>query len=169
MACMDGIIAYIGIGSNQDGPVVQCRTAISEIAAVPEIRMLRTSSFYQTEPVGFADQDDFINAVCEIRTTLRPRLLLETLQLIEKRMGRKEAKRWGPRVIDLDILLYGQEVVEEADLIIPHPACHTRGFVLMPLSEIASYVIHPAFGVSVSGLRDRLKDEKRVEIIASGT
>ena len=163
---MDGIISYIGVGSNQDDPAAQCRKAMDEMATVPEVRLLGRSSFYRTEPVGDTGQDDFVNAVCEIRTTLRPRQLLETLQGIERRLGRRETKRWGPRVIDLDILLYGQDVVEEDDLVIPHPACHTRRFVLIPLCEIASYVIHPAFGVSIKGLLDRLEDNKRVDIMA---
>lgn len=162
---MDGIISYIGVGSNQDDPAAQCRKAVEEMASVTGIRLLRQSSFYRTEPVGVIDQDDFVNAACEIRTTLRPRPLLEALQGIERRMGRRETKRWGPRIIDLDILLYGQDVIEEDGLVIPHPACHTRRFVLAPLCEIASYVIHPAFGVSIRGLLDRLADDKRVDVM----
>ena len=163
---MDGIISYIGVGSNQDGPALQCRKAMAEMAATPGIRLLRQSSLYRTEPVGDTGQDDFVNAVCEIRTTLKPRPLLEALKAIEQRMGRRVTKRWGPRVIDLDILLYGQDVIEEDGLVIPHPAFHTRRFVLVPLCEIASYAIHPAFGVSAQGLLDRLTDDKRVGLMA---
>jgi 7,8-dihydro-6-hydroxymethylpterin-pyrophosphokinase len=87
---------------------------------------------------------------------------------IERRMGRTEGQRWGPRVIDLDILLYGQEVVSEGDLTIPHPEMHRRRFVLAPLCELASYAVHPAFGVSIRGLIDRLADQGQVELYSLG-
>ena len=158
-----GIIAFIGIGSNLRDPAVQCRDAVRRIGTIPEIRLLRRSSLYRTEPVGFQDQAWFINAVAEIRTGLRPRKLLDTLKEIEREMGRTDSPRGGPRVIDLDLLLYGQEVVAEEGLIIPHPEMHRRRFVLEPLCELASYMIHPAFGVSVRGLLDRLTDPGLVE------
>jgi 2-amino-4-hydroxy-6-hydroxymethyldihydropteridine diphosphokinase len=162
-----GIIAFIGIGSNLRDPAVQCRDAFRRIGAVPEIRLLRRSSLYRTEPVGFQDQAWFINAVAEIRTGLRPRKLLDTLKGIEREMGRTDGPRRGPRVIDLDLLLYGQEVATEEGLIIPHPEMHRRRFVLEPLCEFASHVIHPAFGVSVRGLLDRLTDPGLVERCAA--
>ncbi|SEM15028.1 2-amino-4-hydroxy-6-hydroxymethyldihydropteridinediphosphokinase [Syntrophus gentianae] len=127
--------------------------------------LLRCSSFYRTEPVGFVDQEDFVNAVAEVRTVLTARALLQALQQIETEMGRVRTTRWGPRIIDLDILLFGQEVVQEGDLVIPHPELHRRRFVLVPLNELASYVIHPSFGVSIQGLMQRLQDESRVERI----
>lgn len=162
-----GIIAFVGIGSNLRDPAVQCRDAFRRIGAIPEIRLLRRSSLYRTEPVGFQDQAWFINAVAEIRTDLPPRKLFEALNEIERKMGRTDGPRWGPRVIDLDLLLYGQEVVAEEDLVIPHPELHRRRFVLEPLSELASYVIHPDFGVSVRGLLDRLTDPGLVERCAA--
>jgi 2-amino-4-hydroxy-6-hydroxymethyldihydropteridine diphosphokinase len=162
-----GIIAFIGIGSNLRDPAVQCRDAFRRIGAIPEIRLLRRSSLYRTEPVGFQDQAWFINAVAEIRTDLPPRKLFEALNEIERKMGRTDGPRWGPRVIDLDLLLYGQEVVAEEDLVIPHPELHRRRFVLEPLCELASYVIHPAFGVSARGLLDRLTDPGLVERCAA--
>ena len=116
-----GIIAFIGIGSNLRDPAVQCRDAFRRIGAIPEIRLLRRSSLYRTEPVGLEDQPWFINTVAEIRTDLPPRKLFEALNEIERKMGRTDGPRWGPRVIDLDLLLYGQEVVAEEGLIIPHP------------------------------------------------
>ena len=134
------------------------------LAEIPGIRLLRTSSLYRTEPVGPQDQEWFINAVAEIRTSLPPRVLLETMKDIERRMGRTETVKWGPRVIDLDILLYGQEVIQEGDLVVPHPELHRRRFVLVPLCELASYAVHPAFGVSLRGLLDRLTDPARVEL-----
>ena len=96
-----------------------------------------------------------------------PRQLFDALKGIERRMGRTEGPKWGPRVIDLDLLLYGQEVVSEGDLIVPHPEMQRRRFVLVPLCELASYAIHPAFGVSVRGLMDRLADQGRVELYRS--
>jgi 2-amino-4-hydroxy-6-hydroxymethyldihydropteridine diphosphokinase len=162
-----GIIAFIGIGSNLRDPAVQCRDAFRRIGAIPEIRLLRRSSLYRTEPVGLEDHPWFINAVVEIRTDLPPMKLFEALKEIERKMGRTDGPRWGPRVIDLDLLLYGQEVVAEEDLVIPHPELHRRRFVLEPLCELASYVIHPAFGVSVRGLLDRLTDPGLVERCAA--
>jgi 2-amino-4-hydroxy-6-hydroxymethyldihydropteridine diphosphokinase len=102
-----GIVAFIGIGSNLRDPAVQCGDAIRRLGAVPEIRLLRRSSLYRTEPVGFRNQAWFVNAVAEIRTELRPRKLLDSLKGIEREMGRTEGSRWRPRVIDLDLLLYG--------------------------------------------------------------
>jgi 2-amino-4-hydroxy-6-hydroxymethyldihydropteridine diphosphokinase len=158
-----GVVAYVGIGANMGDSAVSCRDAIRRLAAVPEIRLLRSSSLYRTEPVGPRDQAWFINAVAEIRTGLRPRQLFAALKGIEREMGRTDGPRWGPRAIDLDLLLYGQEVVAEEGLVIPHPEMHRRRFVLEPLCELASYVIHPAFGVSARGLLDRLTDPGLVE------
>jgi 2-amino-4-hydroxy-6-hydroxymethyldihydropteridine diphosphokinase len=163
-----GVIAFIGIGSNRGNPVHACREAARHLSEELEVRLLRRSSLYRTEPVGPQDQPWFINAVAEIRTSLPPRRLFETVKEIERRMGRTEGQKWGPRVIDLDILLYGQEVVSEGDLIIPHPEMHRRRFVLAPLCELASYAVHPAFGVSIRGLMDRLADQGHVELYLPG-
>ena len=157
-----GVIAFIGIGSNMNDPAARCREALCFLSQGSGIKVLRQSSFYRTEPVGFEKQDWFINAVAEIRTDLYPRELLRTTQEMEEKMGRIRGPKWGPRVIDLDILLYGQEVLKDDDLVIPHPDLHKRRFVLEPLCEIASYAIHPIFGVSMHGLMERLDDESRV-------
>jgi 2-amino-4-hydroxy-6-hydroxymethyldihydropteridine diphosphokinase len=158
-----GVIAFIGIGSNRENPVDACREAVRHLSETPEVRLLRCSSLYRTEPVGPHDQPWFINAVAEIRTSLLPRRLFEALKEVERRMGRTEGPKWGPRLIDLDLLLYGQKVVAEGDLNIPHPELHRRRFVLVPFCELAPYAIHPAFGVSVRGLMDRLADPGVVE------
>ena len=160
-----GIISFIGVGSNLEDPLARALEAIEYMRQISGCRVLRRSSFYQTEPVGVLDQHWFINAVVEIRTELTAVKLLGELQEIEKRMGRQKQQKWGPRVIDLDILLHGQEVIGEDDLIVPHPELHKRRFALEPLHEIASYVIHPAFGISIAGLRERLTDKSKVEII----
>ena len=162
------VICYVGIGSNRGDPVARCLESIDRIAAVEGVDLLRRSSLYRTEPVGPVEQDWFVNGVAEIRTHGTPRTLLERLQLIEEEMGRQRAARWGPRTIDLDILLYGQEVVSEGDLAIPHRELHLRRFVLVPLNEIASYVIHPLFGISVRGLLDRLTDTSDVQLLDIG-
>ena len=162
---MQGIICYIGIGSNLGDSLRNCKTAVEFISRTRGVELENASSFYQTEPVGIDAQNFFINAVVEIKTILSPRSLFEALQEIEKNMGRKREIKGGPRVIDLDLLFYGQNVVSEADLIIPHPEIQKRRFVLEPLAEIASYFIHPAFGVSVHGLKNRLTDDKMVKKI----
>lgn len=160
---VQGVIAFIGIGSNMGDPATRCRDAVRRLGMAPGIRLLRTSSLYRTEPVGPRDQPWFTNAVAEIRTGLRPQALFDTLKGIERQMGRIEGLRWGPREIDLDLLLYGQEVVAEQGLVIPHPEMHHRRFVLEPLCELASYALHPAFGISIRGLLDRLEDPSLVE------
>jgi len=158
-----GSVVFIGIGANLGNPVEACREAIERVGAIRETRLLRCSSLYITRPVGPQDQPSFINAVAEIRTAQAPRALLYALKEIEKQMGRTEAIKWGPRIIDLDILFYGQEVVQEEGLVIPHPEVHRRAFALVPLNEMASYMIHPGFGVSIRGLLDRLTDLSGVE------
>lgn len=162
---MDGIICYIGIGSNLGDSLKNCRNAVEMISRTAEIELTEVSSFYRTEPVGMEEQNFFVNAVIEVRTRLTPRDLLQKLQKIEDHMGRKRLMKGGPRIIDLDLLFYGQDIIVENDLTVPHAEIHKRRFVLEPLSEIASYFIHPSFGVSIRGLKDRLMDDKIVEII----
>jgi 2-amino-4-hydroxy-6-hydroxymethyldihydropteridine diphosphokinase len=129
------------------------------------VHVLQRSSLYRTEPVGNFEQGWFVNAVVEIRTVLRAGELLQALLAIEKAMGRERGAPWGPRIIDLDILLYGQEIIAAPDMVIPHPSFHRRRFVLTPFHEIAPYMIHPAFGVSIRGLLDRLEDDHKVELM----
>lgn len=161
---VNGVVAFIGIGSNMGNPAAACREAMARLAERPGIRLLRASSLYRTEPVGLKEQAWFVNAVAEIWSVLSPMDLFSALKLIERRMGRSAGERWGPRVIDLDLLLYGQEVLAEKGLVVPHPELHKRRFVLVPFCELASYAIHPAFGVSIRGLLDRLADPSRVEM-----
>lgn len=166
---MNGMICYIGVGSNLGDSLKNCRNAIKKLSGTEGVEVTSVSSFYRTEPVGREDQEYFTNAVVEIRTSLSPRDLLIVLQDIENSMGRVRTVKGGPRMIDLDLLFYGQNVICEQNLIIPHPESHKRRFVLEPLGEIASYFIHPSFGVSIRGLKDRLNDDKMVEKIAESS
>jgi len=152
------VVCFIGVGSNTGDPVQNCLEALDRLSAGETTEVLRRSSLYRTEPVGIIDQPWFINAVVEVRTTLEAHALLGVLQGIEERMGRVRAGKGGPRVIDLDILLYGERVIRDETLCVPHPEMHRRRFVLVPLMEIAPYVIHPVYGISIRGLLERLSD-----------
>ena len=168
---MTGIICYIGIGSNLGNPVQNCRNAIEKISHIQGVQLVKISSLYLTEPVDInkdKHQDWFINAVAEVKANLRARELLIKLQGIETEMGRKREIKGEPRVIDLDLLFHGQDIINEDNLTVPHPEIYKRRFVLEPLSEIASFYIHPAFGVSIRGLKDRLQDQSVVELYNGG-
>jgi 2-amino-4-hydroxy-6-hydroxymethyldihydropteridine diphosphokinase len=162
---LTGIICYIGIGSNLGDALQNCKDAIESILRADQIEIIMNSSFYKTQPVGVESQSWFVNAVIEIKTTLSAHALFLFLQEIERAMGRKKETKNGPRIIDLDLLFYGQDIINEVDLTVPHPGIHMRRFVLEPLGEIASYFIHPVFGISVRGLKDRLEDQKVVELL----
>lgn len=159
------VIAYLGIGSNLGDPIENCRTALREIASLKNVQVLRRSSLYRTEPVGDRLQDWFVNGAVEVRTTFTAPQLLKALQWVEQAMGRERRERWGPRTIDIDILLYGQDIIEADGLVVPHPELHKRRFVLVPINEIAPYVIHALYGISMKGLLDRLEDDRAVERI----
>jgi 2-amino-4-hydroxy-6-hydroxymethyldihydropteridine diphosphokinase len=162
---LNSIICYIGIGSNLGDSLRNCKHAVENLSEAEGIKLIRASSFYRTEPVGMEDQNYFVNAVVEVQTDISARNLLQLMQNIENEMGRTRKAKGGPRIIDLDLLFYGQNVIKEQDLAVPHPEIHKRRFVLEPFCEIASYFIHPSFGVSIRGLKDRLDDNKIVEMI----
>lgn len=164
-----GSISFLGIGSNLGNPENNCGEAIDRISKVEGIKVLRASSLYRTEPVGITDQPWFVNAAVEIRSHLSPGDLFNGLKSVERAMGRETALRWGPRIIDIDILLFDQEVIDEENLKIPHPELHKRRFVLLPLNELAPYAIHPAFGVSIKGLLERAEDSSAVVLIDRST
>jgi len=146
--------AYLSIGSNQGGRVENCVIAVAKLAHKMEV--LRVSPVYMTEPWGKTDQPEFMNVAVEIETQLSSHELLSACKKIEDMMGRKPGERWGPRIIDLDVLLYEDRVVEEEDLILPHPRMHERRFVLQPLTDIAPQVRHPLFKKTVAELLDDL-------------
>ena len=147
---------YIGLGSNLGEREAMIRLALDDLARLPETTLRRASSLYDTEPVGDVDQPNFLNAAAELDTLLAPRQLLWNLQLVEKRLGRARTKRWGPRTIDLDLLLYGQMVVEESDLRVPHPELTRRSFVLVPLVELDPLLVHPVTGDTLLSHLSRL-------------
>ena len=141
-------IALIGIGANLGDPVASIREAFSAIAATPGCRMLNASSLYRTAPIGGPTQPDYINAAARIDTSLIPRTLLDTLLGIEREHGRERGILNGPRTLDLDLLLYGDSVLNEPGLIVPHPRMHERRFVLEPLLEIDPVCVIPGRGTA---------------------
>ncbi len=130
---------YIGLGSNLAEPRQQLQAALAAIAALPASQLVAISSFYASDPLGTADQPRYVNAVAALDTHLQPLELLDALQRIELEQGRvRKAERWGPRTLDLDILLFGQRCLAEERLTVPHYHMHARAFVLYPLAEIAA-------------------------------
>lgn len=148
-------VSYIGIGSNLGNRQKNCFRAV-EIFEKRGIKVQKKSSLYETEPWGVKDQPRFINMVVQIETTLKPNDLLRLLKDIEREIGRQNSFRWGPRMIDLDILLFNALVLNEENLQIPHPYLHEREFVLRPLNEIAPDVIHPVFHMSIDKLTQNM-------------
>jgi 2-amino-4-hydroxy-6-hydroxymethyldihydropteridine diphosphokinase len=146
--------SYIGIGSNLGNRYENCVHAI-ELLEERGVTVQKRSSVYETKPWGVTDQPRFINMVVQIETTLEPEELLRLLKGIEKEIGRQDSFHWGPRIIDLDILLFNALVLNEENLKIPHPFLHEREFVLRPLNEIAPDVIHPIFRMSIDELTKR--------------
>jgi len=138
--------AFVGVGANLGDPAAQVRAAIAALAALPGTRLVAASSLYRTAPVGYADQPDFVNAAVLLETALAPRALLEALQAIEARSGRARSFKDAPRVLDLDLLLYGGEVIDEPDLAVPHPRLHDRAFALAPVVEIDPAAVIPGRG-----------------------
>ena len=153
--------AYLGLGSNLGDRVDAIRMACNTLGAHPEITVERLSSLYETPPVGMTDQPDFVNAVAEVLTALSARDLLAICLEIEAHMGRVRNVRWGPRVIDIDILVYGTEVVDEADLTVPHARLSERAFALAPLAELAPDLQPPGFSGKVTELL-AMRDDRTV-------
>lgn len=136
-----------------------CDTAVERIVRIPGCAFVSRSSWYRTEPVGVQGQEWYLNGALAVETELTARDLLGRLLAVEKGMGRERKERWGPRTLDLDLLLFGQEIIEEEGLIIPHPLMHLRRFVLVPLVEIAPDLLHPTLRMSVSRLLSELPEE----------
>lgn len=139
--------AYVGLGSNLNGPTGQLDSALDLLAAIPSTRLVARSSLYRSAPLGGIEQPDYVNAVAALLTRLTARPLLDALQQIEKQRGRERGGvRWGPRVLDLDLLVHGSHQIEEPGLTIPHPGIAERNFVLLPLRELAPELVIPGLG-----------------------
>jgi len=141
-------IAYVGIGSNLGEPAKQVESALEELGRIRQTSLAARSSLYRSQPLGYAGQPDFVNAVAGLETSLEPVDLLRELQAIEARHGRRRSFANAPRTLDLDLLLHGQSVVHRPDLTVPHPRMHQRGFVLQPLTEIAPDIEIPGIGAA---------------------
>lgn len=136
-------LAYIGLGSNLDNPLEQIESALLELAGLPGVTCTKRSSLYETKPVGPQDQPDYINAVAELETELEPVQMLLELQNLEHQHQRvRHAEQWGPRTLDLDLLLYDQQRIVTSRLTLPHPRLAERAFVLVPLAEVAPLELH---------------------------
>ena len=149
--------AYIGIGSNLDNPVAQVKEAFEELSYLPDTILFKKSSLYGCRPMGPEDQPDYVNAVAALDTLLSPDDLYRELVKIEDMQGRtRDGEKWGPRILDLDLLLYGKKKVKKKDLIVPHPGMHERDFVIIPLAELAGNITIPGQG-KLAGLLGQCK------------
>ena len=156
-------VAYIGFGSNIGDRLKHIQNAIHALSKTEGITLLKISSVYKTDPIGYEAQGEFLNGVIAIQTSLPPLSLLHTLKNIETVVGRQHRIRWGPREIDLDLLIYGDLCLQTEQLVVPHPEMHLRRFVLVPLAEIARDLVHPVCQESIQTLLERLEDDKSVQ------
>lgn len=150
-------VAYVAIGSNLGDRARHCYDAIAMLSTHPEIRISKASRLIETAPVGGpADSPPYLNGAIEVETTLGSHAMLHELNKIEKLLGREVAEKWAPRIIDLDLLLFGDKIISSDELIVPHPMMHQRRFVLEPLAAIAPDVVHPTLQMTMSGLLESM-------------
>jgi 2-amino-4-hydroxy-6-hydroxymethyldihydropteridine diphosphokinase len=154
--------AYVGLGSNLNDREDNIRRALRRLNGHDHVQVVKMSSLYETEPVGVVDQPSFLNAVARLSTELEPAALLEVLKSVERSLGRRKTFRWGPRKIDLDLLLYDDVIVNRPHLIVPHPELARRAFVLVPLAEIAPGAVEPRSGRRVDQLLRALESHDGV-------
>lgn len=154
---------FLGLGSNVGDRENQLKEAIRLLDEQPGIKVVKVSSFYETEPVGYVNQPDFLNLCVEIQTELSPKAVLESGLAIEQQLHRVRKERWGPRTLDIDILLYGDQIIEEEDLTIPHPRMTERAFVLIPLQEIAPNKVEPRTQTKIKDITVPNETVKKVQ------
>jgi 2-amino-4-hydroxy-6-hydroxymethyldihydropteridine diphosphokinase len=161
---------YISIGSNIGDLLNNCCRAVEALRSDPDIQVIERSPFYRTAPVDFREQDWFLNAVLKLRTAVPPIQLLSRLQVVQRMLGRNaDTVRFGPRIIDLDIIFYGDRVLETAELTLPHPRMHKRRFVLQPICDIDPTIVHPLLRVSVQDLLNQLvTDDQEIKKCSYG-
>jgi len=157
--------AYLGVGTNIGNLLENVKNAIKLLISNRSIKTLHASSLYITEPVGVVEQQDFLNGVFFVETELSQQELFLVLKEIEKSMGRKKTVKYGPRIIDLDILLYEDKIYQDLDITIPHPHLHKRSFVLWPLCELSKDLIHPLFMKTVDMLKSELVNPTKVKLL----
>lgn len=156
----NGHTAYVGLGSNLDTPVAQVTAGFEALSRIPATRLVARSRLYGSAPMGPSDQPDYVNAVAKLDTSLDPHALLDQLQTTESAAGRdRSGKRWGPRTLDLDLLLYDDLHCRDERLTLPHPGVSERAFVLVPLAEIAPALTLPGTGESIAGTAARADRE----------
>lgn len=151
---------FISLGTNIEPRFDYLKKALHFLENHKEIHLIKKSKIYETDPVGYLEQDDFLNMVVQLHTTLSPLRLLDYCQDIEKQLGRERTLRFGPRTIDLDLLVYENKIIETDRLIIPHPRMHKRSFVLVPLREVAPELMIPTFQETVSDLLKKLSSSE---------
>ncbi|MFY4777255.1 2-amino-4-hydroxy-6-hydroxymethyldihydropteridine diphosphokinase [Metabacillus sp. RGM 3146] len=155
---------YLGLGSNIGNRENYLKMAIESLKNEPAVKVGRLSSIYETDPVGYVDQEPFLNMAAEVFTSLKPEELLDVTRSIEEKLGRKRDIKWGPRTLDLDILLYNHENIETEQLIVPHPRMSERAFVLIPLKEVYPHVNIPNCSKPISVIIDQLSDKEGVRL-----
>ena len=156
--------AYLSLGSNMGNRMNNLKEALKRLQSDYPVTVVNVSSIYETDPVGYEEQDLFLNMVAQINTTLSPYQLLEACLQVEKDLGRKREIHWGPRTIDLDILLYNDENIITEMLVVPHPRMHERSFVMIPLVEISPDILLPTFKQPLYEIADQLSDKEGVRV-----
>jgi 2-amino-4-hydroxy-6-hydroxymethyldihydropteridine diphosphokinase len=155
---------YLGLGTNIGDRAKNLNDALESLEGHPKISIKRASNFYETPPWGDTNQPSFLNAAVEVKTSLKPHELLAALKGIESELGRGKSRRWGPRIIDIDILLYDDQIIDTPKLTIPHRDLHSRAFALVPLLEIAPELKNPASGIPFKTSLERLPEKKSIKV-----